>query len=158
MPLSLSGNFCHFGLCGAGFGRRSLVAIFQFPFRWGRDRFDCRQRPVRRAPLGDWSALTPLRSTSGHLFSDAPPRSTTPAFVAGATSQSDPLLLLDPGIGHGLGEARDREVRRRGAIDDRRNDAGRKEGKGGEQADVPFALPLTLGNLGERANAAEPDV
>ena len=38
-------------------------------------------------------------------------------------------------LGQGLGEASDREVRRRGAIDDRRNDAGRKEGKGGEQAD-----------------------
>jgi len=37
MPQSVSGNFCHFGPCGAGFGRRSLVAIFQFPFRWGRD-------------------------------------------------------------------------------------------------------------------------
>ena len=42
------------------------------------------------------------------------------------------------------GEASDREVRRRGAIDDRCNDARRKEGKGGEQADVPFALPLPL--------------
>src|ERR1700731_3537977 len=81
-----------------------------------------------------------------------------PAFVAGATSQSDPLLLLDPGIGQGLDEASDREVRRRGAIDDRRNDARRKEGKGGEQTDMPFALRLTLGNLGEGANAAEPDV
>jgi hypothetical protein len=46
------GAFCHFGPCGAGFGRRSLVAIFQFPFRWGRDRFDCGQGLVRRAPLG----------------------------------------------------------------------------------------------------------
>jgi hypothetical protein len=41
-----------------------------------------------------------------------------------------------------------------GAIDDRRNDARRQEGKGGEQADVPFAPHLPLGNLGERANAA----
>src|SRR3984893_6227304 len=37
---SLVGNFPYFGPCGAGFGRRSLVAIFQFPFRAGR-------RPVR---------------------------------------------------------------------------------------------------------------
>jgi hypothetical protein len=48
---SLVGNFPYFGPCGAGFGRRSLVAIFQFPFRRGGDRFDCRQRPVRRGPL-----------------------------------------------------------------------------------------------------------
>src|ERR1700730_1131174 len=54
----------------------------------------------------------------------------TPAFVAGATSQSDPLLLLDPGIGQGLGEASDREVRRRGAIDDRRNEAGDRKARG----------------------------
>src|SRR6202030_3335282 len=81
-----------------------------------------------------------------------------PAFVAGARSQSDALLLLDPGIGQGLGEAGDREVPRRGAIDDRRNDPGRQEGDGSQQADVPFALGLTLGNLGEGANAAEPDV
>jgi hypothetical protein len=52
MPHSLAGNFWYFGPCRAGFGRRSLVAIFQFPFRWGRDRFDCRQRPVHGAPLG----------------------------------------------------------------------------------------------------------
>jgi hypothetical protein len=32
-----------------------------------------------------------------------------------------------------------------------------QEGKRDEQADVPFSLDLTLGNLGERANAAEPD-
>src|ERR1700730_1181003 len=48
---SLVGNFPYFGPCGAGFGRRSLVAFFQFPFRRGGDRFDCRQRPVRRGPL-----------------------------------------------------------------------------------------------------------
>ena len=73
---------------------------------------------------------------------NAPPRSTTPASVAGAPSQSDPLLLLDPGIGQRLGEAGDREIRRRGAIDDRRNDTGREEGEGSEQTDVPFALGL----------------
>ena len=97
-------------------------------------------------------ALRPNRISSIH------PRALVMAVSTGATSQSDSLLLLDPGMGQGLGEASDREVRRRGAIDDRRNDARRKEGKGGEQADVPFALPLPLGNLGERANAAEPDV
>ena len=42
---------------------------------------------------------------------------------------------------------RDRKVRRRGAIDDRRNDAGRQEGEGSEEADVPFAQGLTLGML-----------
>ena len=75
-----------------------------------------------------------------------------------AALQSDALLLLDPGIGQSLGEAADREVRRRGAIDDRRNDAGRQEGEGSEQADVPFTLGFTLGNPGEGCNAAEPDV
>ena len=65
----------------------------------------------------------------------------------------NPLLLLGPRIGQGLGEAGDGEIRRRGAIDDRRNDAGRQEGEGSEQADVPFALGLTLGNLGEGGNA-----
>jgi hypothetical protein len=48
-----------------------------------------------------------------------------------------------------FGETGDREVRGRGAIDDRHNDARRQEGKRDEQADVPFALGLTLGNLGE---------
>jgi hypothetical protein len=33
-----------------------------------------------------------------------------------------------------------------------------KEGKGGEQADVPFTLDLTLSNLGEGSNTAKPDV
>jgi hypothetical protein len=36
------------------------------------------------------------------------------------------------------------ELCRRGAIDDRRNDAGRQEGEGSEEADVPFAQGLTL--------------
>ena len=46
------------------------------------------------------------------------------------------------------GKAGDRKVRRRGPIDDRRNDARRQEGKRDEQADVPFSLDLTFGNLG----------
>jgi hypothetical protein len=92
------------------------------------------------------------------LQATAPPRSTTPTLVAGATSQSDALLLLDPGIGQGLGEAGDGKIRRCSAIDDGRNDAGRQESEGSEQANVPFALGLTLGYLGEGANAAKPDV
>ena len=72
--------------------------------------------------------------------------------------QREPLLLLAPGIGQGPGEAGDRNVRRRGPLDDRRNDARRQEGKRDEQADVPFSLDLTLGDLGERANAAEPEI
>jgi hypothetical protein len=43
-----------------------------------------------------------------------------------------PLLLLGPRIGQGLGDAGDREVRRRGAIDDRRSDARRQDGEGKE--------------------------
>src|SRR3984893_5547548 len=34
-PQSLAGNLRHFGPQGAGFGRRSLLAIFQFPFSGG---------------------------------------------------------------------------------------------------------------------------
>ena len=34
-PQSLAGNLRHFGPQGAGFGRRSLLAIFQFPFSRG---------------------------------------------------------------------------------------------------------------------------
>ena len=69
----------------------------------------------------------------------------------------DGPLLLGPGIGQGFGKAGDGEIRRRDTVDDRRNDAGRQEGEGSEQADVPFALHLTLGDLGERATAAEPE-
>jgi len=57
-----------------------------------------------------------------------------------------------------LGEAGDREIRRRAAIDDRRDDAGRHEGEGCQQADVPFALVFTLSNLGKGGNSPEPDV
>jgi hypothetical protein len=46
VPQSLVGNFRYFGPCGAGFGRRSLLAAFQFPFRRCRDRFDNGQRAV----------------------------------------------------------------------------------------------------------------
>jgi enoyl-CoA hydratase/carnithine racemase len=34
-PQSLAGNLRHFGPQGAGFGRQSLLAIFQFPFSRG---------------------------------------------------------------------------------------------------------------------------
>jgi hypothetical protein len=62
----------------------------------------------------------------------------TPAYIAGATTRTQ-------------------SIRRRGPIADRRNDARRQEGKRSQQTDVPFSLDLTLGNLGERANAAKPD-
>jgi hypothetical protein len=41
---------------------------------------------------------------------------------------------------------------------DRRNDARRQEGKRDEQADVPFSLDVTLGDLGERADATKPEI
>ena len=67
--------------------------------------------------------------------------------------EPNPSLLLAPGIGQGLGEASDREVRRCGSIDDRRNDARRQKGKRDEQADVPFTQGLALGDLCSRALA-----
>src|SRR5450759_2620190 len=68
------------------------------------------------------------------------------------------LLLLRPRIRQRPGEAGDREIRRRAAIDDRRNDARRHEGEGCQQTDVSFALAFTLGNLAEGGNSPEPDV
>ncbi len=68
------------------------------------------------------------------------------------------LILLGPGIRQRLGEIGDREIRRRSAIDDRRNDAGRNEGKRCQLADVPFALGFTLCNFGEGGNSTDPDV
>ena len=69
-----------------------------------------------------------------------------------------PSLLLGPRIRQCPGKASDREVRRRGPIDDRRNYARRQEGKRSQQADVPFSLDLTLGDLGEGANATKPEI
>ncbi len=43
MVKCLVGNFWDFNSCRSGFGRRSLLAVFQFPFRRAADRFDCRQ-------------------------------------------------------------------------------------------------------------------
>jgi hypothetical protein len=64
-------------------------------------RFDCRQRPVRRAPLGDWSALTPLRSTSGHLFVEkfkpSPPLVLTPRHLARRNVESGEERLCHAG-------------------------------------------------------------
>jgi hypothetical protein len=71
--------------------------------------------------------------------------------------EPNPPLLLAPGIGQGLGEASDREVRRCGSIDDSRNDARRQKGKRDEQADVPFTQGLALGDLDEGVASAEPD-
>jgi hypothetical protein len=54
-----------------------------------------------------------------------------------------------------LREAGDCEISRRGAVDDRRNDAGRNEGEGRQQTDVPFALGFALCDLGEGGNPTE---
>jgi hypothetical protein len=66
-------------------------------------------------------------------------------------------LLLGPRIRERLGEVGHGEIRRRGAIDDCRNDAGRNEGEGRQLADVPFTLRFTLRNLGEGGYSTEPD-
>jgi len=63
--------------------------------------------------------------------------------------ESEALLLLGPRIRERFGEAGDREIRWGAAINDRCDDPGRNEGEGCQQADVPFALGFTLGNLGE---------
>jgi hypothetical protein len=57
-----------------------------------------------------------------------------------------------------LSEAGDGEIRWRGAINDGRDDARRKEGEGRQQANVTFALAFPLGNLGEGGNSTEPNV
>src|ERR1700730_11942744 len=72
--------------------------------------------------------------------------------------EPNPLLLLSPGIGQGLGKTGDREIRGCRAIHNCCDDAGRQEGEGSEQADVPFALGPKLCDLGEGGDAAEPDV
>ena len=56
-----------------------------------------------------------------------------------------------PRIGQRFGEAGDREVRGRCAIDDCGNNAGRQKGEGSELADVPFALGFMFGDLSGRA-------
>src|ERR1700730_9700702 len=56
-PQSLTGDFWHFGPCGAGFGRRSLSAIFQFPIRRSADRFDCRPGEESGQRLSDAASL-----------------------------------------------------------------------------------------------------
>lgn len=75
-----------------------------------------------------------------------------------ARGKYDRALLLGLGIGQRLGEAGDREVHRRRAIVDRRNDTGPQEDEGSEQTHVPFALSLPFDNFGEGGNAAEPDI
>jgi hypothetical protein len=49
------------------------------------------------------------------------------------------------------------KIRRRCAIDDCGNDAGRQKSEGSEQADVPFALGFMFGDLSEGGKAAEPN-
>jgi hypothetical protein len=75
-----------------------------------------------------------------------------------ARGKYDHALLLGLRIGRRPGEAGDREIRRRRAIDDRRNDMGTQEGRWSEQTDVPFALDLPFDNFGKGGNAAEPDI
>ena len=59
-------------------------------------------------------------------------------------------LLLGPRMRQRSGEAGDREVRRRGVVDDRCDDAGRHEGEGYQQTNVSFALVFALGNVRRR--------
>jgi len=80
-----------------------------------------------------------------------------PALISLLQREPNSALLLGPGIGQGVRKICDREIRRRCAIDDCRNDAGRQKGNGSEQADVPFALGFMFGDLGEGGKAAEPN-
>jgi hypothetical protein len=64
------------------------------------------------------------------------------------------LLLLGPRIRQCPGKAGDRKVRRRGPIDDRRNDARRQEGKRDDQADVPPYLGICGQRLGKASFGA----
>jgi hypothetical protein len=61
LPASVSDRrFSAFWSVRGGFRAPVSERHFQFPFRRGGDRFDCRLRPVRRAPFGiRW---TPARS------------------------------------------------------------------------------------------------
>ena len=63
--------------------------------------------------------------------------------------QTDALLLLNPGIRQSPSKTGDGKVRRRGALNDRRDDPGRHKGEGSQQANMPFALAFLLCDLGE---------
>src|ERR1700730_6290793 len=108
-----------------------------------RDRFAGRPSGIRRTP-----ARSPQRRQTLWPTCDA---YLERLFQAIARPRSTSRVIIRCSIGQSLGEAGDGEVRRRGVIDDRRNDAGRQEGEGSEQADVPFTLGFTLGNPGEDA-------
>jgi hypothetical protein len=93
----------------SGAGLCLLFSNFRFRGRQtgstvGRDRFEARSR----------EAIAPSESKAQELTA-----------ATAATKEPEPPLLLGPGIGQGFGEAGDRQIRRRGAIDDGGNDAGR---------------------------------
>jgi hypothetical protein len=93
----------------SGAGLCSLFSNFRFGggeigSTVGRDRFEAHSR----------EAIAPSESKAQELTA-----------ATAATKEPEPPLLLGPGIGQGFGEAGDRQIRRRGAIDDGGNDAGR---------------------------------
>jgi hypothetical protein len=57
---SLVSNLRHFATLDAGFGRRSLLAFFQFPFPVSGDWFGCYQRPVRGIAIIEANAAVKL--------------------------------------------------------------------------------------------------
>ena len=72
--------------------------------------------------------------------------------------KTDALVLLSPRVRQSPSKTGDREVSRRGALNDRRDDPGRHEGEGSQQADMPFALAFLLCDLCEGCNSTLSDV
>jgi hypothetical protein len=67
-------------------------------------------------------------------------------------------VLLSPRVRQSPSKTSDREVSRRSALNDRRDDAGRHEGEGSQQADMPLALAFLLCDLCEGCNSTLSDV
>ena len=72
--------------------------------------------------------------------------------------KTDALVLLSPRVRQSPSKTGDREVSRRSALNDRRDDPGRHEGEGSQQADMPFTLAFLLCDLCERCNSTLPNV
>ena len=68
--------------------------------------------------------------------------------------KTDDAVLLGPGVRRSSGKPGDGQAGRRNALDDRRQDAGRYEGEGSQQAGVPFAPSFLPGDL--RKGCASP--
>jgi hypothetical protein len=119
----------------------------------------CFSISVSRCPRPVRKALRPGRG-AGHQVSRANivPKLLRLSLAKEQLLQTDAVVLLSPGVRQSPGKTSDGNTCRGSTFNERRDDPGRYEGEGSQQAYMPFTLAFLLCDVFERCNSALPKV